>query len=367
MNFSTQAFQNALLRWFHSHKRDLPWREKYEPYHVWLSEIMLQQTQMERGVAYFLRWINRYPDVSSIAESSIDEILKYWEGLGYYARARNLHKAAILICNDHSGIIPGSYEELLKLPGIGPYTASAVASIAFGENIAVVDANVERVFARIFDIDRPLKSKGVHKKITDLAGRLLVKGQARDFNQALMDLGGIICTPKNPDCGNCPVADQCLAYNGNFVDDRPVLTKQTQQIHIEMATGMLVKNGTVFIQQRNDDDIWGGLWEFPGGRLEPGEMPEQTVVREYDEETGFTVEICNKITTVVHYFTKYKVTLHCYLCKLRQDSMLPQLTAAQKYHWVTGDQLGNYGFPAGHRKMIEFIRETCPASFLRDC
>ena len=363
----TQLFSNVLLRWFNHHGRDLPWRKDYEPYHVWLSEIMLQQTQMDRGVSYFKRWLRRFPTISSVAEAELEEILKYWEGLGYYARARNLHKAARYMVESCHGRLPESYSSLLELPGVGPYTASAIASIAFNQDIAVVDANVERVFARIFDIDKPLKSKGVHARITALANELLPAGKARVFNQALMDLGGVICTPKNPQCGICPVSELCKAYQGNFVEARPIKGLSQPLIHIEMATAILVVNGHIFIQQRFNDDIWGGLWEFPGGRLKGDESPENAVVREYDEETGFPIEICEKVTTVIHFHTKYKVTLHCYRAKLLQMSILPDLQAAQKYHWVGEKQLNNFAFPAGHRKFIEYMRSNCPEALLVNC
>lgn len=360
-------FRNALLRWFSSNNRELPWRLNYDPYHVWLSEIMLQQTQMERGVAYFQRWLQRFPDIDSIATADPQEILKYWEGLGYYARARNLYKAAKTIVDEFDGEIPSNYDDLLRLPGVGPYTASAILSIAFNYNIPVVDANVERVFSRIFDIDEPLKERGVHEKIKRMAEKLLPEGKARQFNQALMDLGGLICTPRKPQCGLCPISKECLAYLGNFVIDRPVKVAKQQTITIEMATGLILKNGYVFIQQRRDDDIWGGLWEFPGGRLKEGESPSDAVVREYKEETGFKVKVRRKITTVIHFFTKYKVILHCYQCLLDQDSILPDLNAAQKFHWIKEAQLDSYGFPAGHRKYIGYIRQHCPEILFRDC
>lgn len=365
--FNREAFQNALLRWFHGNNRELPWRDKYNPYHIWLSEIMLQQTQMERGIRYFERWLCRYPDIAAVASSSLDEILKYWEGLGYYARARNLHKAAKVMCDEYGGRVPESYEQLLSLPGIGSYTASAIASIAFNQDVVVVDANVERVFSRLFDIDAPLKNKGVHQRITGMARDLLPLGRAREFNQGLMDLGGMVCTPKNPDCGVCPVSANCLAYKGNFVEDRPVKGTKESQVHIEMATALLFHQGTIFIQQRKEDDIWGGLWEFPGGRLKQNEAPEAAVVREYMEETGFQVGVSRRITTVVHYYTKYKVTLHCFCCRLLQNSLLPNLRAAQKYHWITEDQLSNFGFPAGHRKFIEHLYTACPEVLTRGC
>lgn len=359
-NINRKGLQNSLLRWFEGNGRDLPWRSTYDPYHVWLSEIMLQQTQMDRGVDYFLKWIERFPSVTAIADSDLREVLKYWEGLGYYARARNLHKAAQILRDKYNGRIPGDYDQLLSLPGVGPYTASAISSIAFELDIPVIDANVERVFSRLFDIDKPLKTAGVKEQIHSAANFLLPKGKARYFNQALMDLGGLICSPRKVQCGICPLSDYCLAYERNCVDERPVKSGGKKTIHIEMATGLLIHDGHVFIQQRNDDDIWGGLWEFPGGRLKEKETPEDAVIREYFEETQFKVAVDEKITTVVHHHTKYKVTLHCFLVSLDQKSTLPSLTDAQTYHWVTHESLANYAFPAGHRKYISFIQEKKP-------
>lgn len=367
MEIDIKFFQNALLRWFSSNSRQLPWRSDYQPYHVWLSEIMLQQTQMERGVEYFQRWLRRFPDIFSIACADIQVVLKYWEGLGYYARARNLHKAAKKMVAEHSGQLPGDYKSLLQLPGIGPYSAAAISSIAYNHDIPVIDANVERIFARIFDIEKPVKVKEARKKIEEISEKLLPKGQARNFNEALMDFGALVCRPRNPECGICPVGQKCLSYLGNFVEDRPVKKTRQKTIIIEMSTGLLVRNGYVYIQQRLDDDIWGGLWEFPGGRLEEGESPDLAVIREFREETGFHVEVCRKITTVTHFFTKYKVILHCFQCRLKQESILPELHAAQKFHWVKDGQLEGYGFPAGHRKYIDYIKKNCPDILFKDC
>jgi len=367
LSLDIEPFRSSLLRWFRHNGRELPWRNGYDPYHVWLSEIMLQQTQMERGVDYFRRWLRRFPDIVSVAGASSYEILKYWEGLGYYARARNLHKAAKVMAAEYGGAVPDEYETLLRLPGIGPYTAAAIASIAFNHDVVVVDANVERVFARLFDIDVPLKEKEAQRSIGHIARQLLPPGEARDFNQALMDLGGLVCTPKNPDCGNCPLCRHCSAYLGDFTDDRPVKKRRQKIIPIDMATGLLVKDGYIFIQQRHDNDIWGGMWEFPGGRLEPGETADEAVVREYREETGFQIEVCDFVTTVTHFHTKYKVTLHCFLCRLPSASTLPELHAAQNYHWVRQEQLDNFGFPAGHRKFIQFLRANRLEYLRREC
>lgn len=354
--------RRRLLQWFKRTKRQLPWRDTYDPYHVWISEIMLQQTQMDRGVVYFKRWLARFPTLAAVAEASEQEILKQWEGLGYYARARNLHRAAKHIVRDYDGEVPCDYQRLLTLPGIGPYTAAAISSIACNADIAVVDANVLRVYARLFDIEGPVRAGAGRKQVELVATAMLPPGKARLFNQALMDFGGLICTPKAPDCGHCPVQPDCLAYRNNTVSERPAADRGKGTTLIEMVTGILASDGRLFIQQRNRDDIWGGLWEFPGGRLEPGEQPQQALIREYLEETGFRVCIDRELTTVIHFYTRYKVVLHCFTVTLADQARqpVPRLTAASAYRWVRPESLADFGFPAGHRKLLEYIGEHCP-------
>jgi A/G-specific adenine glycosylase len=351
------SIRQVLVEWFERTCRDLPWRRDYDPYRVWISEIMLQQTQMDRGVFYYKRWLERFPDIRAVAAAEEREILKYWEGLGYYTRARNLYKAAQVMVDMHAGHIPESYEILLSLPGIGPYTAAAIASIAFNHDIAVVDANVERILARLFDIDGSIRSTSTKKYIHQKAMELLPPGKARVFNQAMMDLGGLVCTPKNPACADCPVAAFCVALRAGRVHKRPVVSAHGKTIRIEMATGVLMHQGLFFIQQRLADDVWGSLWEFPGGRLEEGETPEETVIREYREETGFAVAIVAGITTVIHHYMKYKVVLHGFSCRLTEERTEPQLRAAQDFRWVSPQELAQYGFPAGHRKLIEYMKK----------
>jgi A/G-specific adenine glycosylase len=353
--------RQALLDWFKRFgrsSRDLPWRKNYDPYHVWISEIMLQQTQMDRGVVFFKRWVERFPDVGAVAMAPEREILKYWEGLGYYTRARNLHKAARIIVDQHQEKIPESYDSLLALPGIGSYTASAITSIAYNQDVAVVDANVERIFTRLFDINRPLKDNVTKKRIHKLAGDLLPSGEARIFNQALMDLGGLICTPKKPLCLECPLAGFCVALSAGHVHERSVLTGTKKTIPIEMVTGVLEDLGLLFIQQRLANDVWGSLWEFPGGRLEDGETPEEALVREYREETGFSIVVLDKITTIIHHYMNYKVILHCFRCRFTKMRTDPVLSAAQNCRWVNRKELAQYGFPAGHRKLIEYMYKS---------
>lgn len=349
-------FQERLLDWFATHQRPLPWRSTYAPYHVWISEIMGQQTQMERVALYFSRWIARFPDIIAVAQADEQAILKAWEGLGYYSRARNIQRAAIRLTETGTPEIPADYQQLIDLPGIGPYTAAAILSIAFNQPFPLRDANVERLFARLDDIDRPLKQGATQKRLAAMADTLLHRENPRHYNQALMELGALVCTPKKPACTLCPVQIHCRAHRADTVEFRPLPTGKQRKIEITMACGIIRNGQEYFIQQRLPDDIWGGLWEFPGGRLEEGERPEQAAAREIEEETGWRISDLTPFTTVVHHYTRYRVTLHGFTCELPYGAAAPSLTAASRYAWVPLAQLGDYPFPAGHRQLVAALR-----------
>jgi A/G-specific adenine glycosylase len=352
---SETLIADALLDWFSRHKRDLPWRETYSPYHVWISEIMLQQTQMERGVEYFKRWIARFPDVGSLAQAPQDEVLKLWEGLGYYSRARNLHKAARMVMERHGGTLPPSMDALLALPGIGPYTARAIASIAFRQDVCVVDANVERLVSRLYNIEQPVKSRQAQKEISEYGQRLLPKGHARDFNQALMEFGSLVCTPRNPSCPRCPLAHWCRAREAGVQEERPVVAKAPSPIYLTMATGILIHDGRILTQKRLAEDVWGNLWEFPGGVVEAGETPREAVIREYMEETRLIVNHPEPIASFKHSFTRFRVTLHAFVVTLLSSPEELTLQAAQEHRWASWSEIMQLAFPAGHRKLVRHL------------
>ena len=353
----------ALLDWFDAHKRPLPWRLRYDPYEVWIAEIMLQQTQMERGALYFERWMHRFPDVASVAGASQEALLKCWEGLGYYSRVRNLQKAAVLIMEKHGGRLPDDHASLLALPGIGEYTAGAILSIAFNKPFAAIDANVERVFSRLFDIDSPIKSIEASDFIRHMANALMPEGQARDYNQALMELGALVCSRK-PACGICPLSRFCRARRLGIATERPVPGKKVQYSDLEIVSGVLIYKGKLFMQKRLDSGVWAGFWEFPGGRLEKDESPEQGVAREYLEETEFRVRIAQSLGSVRHAYTRYRIRMHCFILALEETRGIrldeegfpvPVLHAATQYRWLRQDELESedYTLPAGHRKLLE--------------
>ncbi len=347
--------RKELLDWFAAHQRPLPWRGEYAPYAVWISEVMLQQTQMERAVAYFTRWMERFPDVAQLAGASEEEVLKHWEGLGYYSRARNLHKAARILVQQHGARLPDDPDVLRSLPGVGPYTAAAVASLAFNHDMPVVDANVERIFSRVFDLDTPVKHTATRRRIEQLAHELLPRGRARDFNQALMELGALVCS-KRPKCALCPIAAHCESLRLGITDQRPVPGKGKEIHLLEVVTGVLTHEGRVLIQKRQPGGAWPGLWEFPGGRIEPGETPETAVVREMEEETDLRTRIAQPLGIIRHGYTTFRVSLHCFALELlAPDNGLPAaaLHAATENRWAGFNELGAFAFPAGHRKLID--------------
>ena len=350
------SFTLELLRWYDAEKRDLPWRRTPTPYAIWISEIMAQQTQIDRVVGYFSRWMERYPDVASLADAHEEDALKLWEGLGYYSRARNILKAARLIRAEHGGVFPDSLNAIRALPGVGPYTAGAVASMAFGRPVPAVDANVLRVFSRLLDIDGSVRDAAVKRRVESVVGSLIPADRPGDFNQALMEFGALICR-KQPQCPSCPVSRHCAALERGTVGLRPVLPPAKSVIRIDMATGVLVHGGEVLMQKRLAEDVWPGLWEFPGGVIEGDETPKQALVREYQEEVELDIEVEEKITVIQYSYTRYRVTMHAYVCRLL-DERPSELTfhEAQEGRFVHPAELDGFAFPAGHRRLIEFMR-----------
>ncbi|HEX7022826.1 MAG TPA: A/G-specific adenine glycosylase [Trueperaceae bacterium] len=255
---------SRLLSWFRASARDLPWRVRREPYRIWVSEVMLQQTRVAAVVPYFQRWMARFPDVARLAEASQDEVLKLWEGLGYYRRARMLHRAAQVVVGEHGGELPRTYRELLALPGIGPYTAAAVASLAFGEPVLAVDGNVRRVAARLF----ALPGKVTDAMVRERLGPHLPRFDAGAFNEALMELGATVCSPSSPNCRACPLAGNCLAFRSGRVGDFPQAAAKKELPHLERLALLQVCGDRLWLERRPDEGLLGGLWGFPLGEGE---------------------------------------------------------------------------------------------------
>lgn len=363
-----KVFSRRLLGWYEKHKRDLPWRRTRDPYRIWLSEILLQQTRVEAVIPYYEKFLARFPDVLALARAPLDDVLKTWEGAGYYARARNLHRAAQVVANERGGKFPRTVEGLLELPGIGRYTAGAIASIAFNVNAPVVDGNVVRVLCRYFGIREDPEAGATQAHLWARASELLPDGHAREFNQALMELGATICLPKNPRCLLCPVQQHCIARQEGLQNMLPVKRARQELPHKIIAVGVIWKRARaggarILIQQRLSEGLLGGLWEFPGGKVEAGERLEDCVAREVREELGIEVCVGAEIIAVDHAYSHFSITLHAFECEFVAGRV--KISSAQKFKWVKPGELEQYAFPAANKKIIAALLSNRPPPSVR--
>ncbi len=309
-----RELREGLLSWFDANSRKLPWRVSYFPYQVWISEIMLQQTQVKTMLPYFHRWMARFPDTPSIAKAPEDEILRFWEGLGYYARARNIRKAAQMMVTEYGGGVPGDFDSVRKLPGIGRYTAGAIMSVAFNADYPAPDANAGRIFARVFDIAHPSGSKEFAETVWRVASNILPPGRARDFNQALMDLGSIVCLSNDPSCAQCPLSRCCAAFRKGLIADRPVKARKKTTVQIVRAAAIMVSEGRVLIRKRPESGLMPNLWELPGGEVPEGNSPEQAIRRIWLDELCIRLGPLESLGVIKHSHTSFRVMLHAFLC-----------------------------------------------------
>jgi A/G-specific adenine glycosylase len=346
-----------LLRWYREQTeaagasgvgaRRVAGRGESDAYRVWVAEVMAQQTRMATVRPYYDLFVRRFPDVHALAAAHIDEVMKAWAGLGYYARARNLHRAAREVVESYAGKIPEDRERLRSLPGVGPYTAGAIASIAFGRPEPAIDGNARRVLARVCDLARPPA-----RVLEGAALRLIeaVPGRAGELNQALMDLGNGVCVPRAPRCGSCPMAGGCLALARGTIAERPARRPQRSLPHHHLAVGLIRSRGWLLIARRPEEGLLGGLWEFPGGKIGAGETPQAAVRREVREEMGIEVEVGGLVAQVDHAYSHFRITLHAYWAELVAGR--PRPTAATAWCWVRPSRLGEFAFPAANQRII---------------
>ncbi len=329
-----------LLAWYAANARDLPWRGVNDPYAVWVSEIMLQQTRVETVLPYYQRWMKRFPNVRTLAEASQREALNYWEGLGYYSRARNFHKAAQMVMDQYGGELPANLNALKQLPGIGAYTAAAIASIAFGQDEATLDGNIRRVLARIFDVSKPSGSTEAERRLWTLAREHLPPGQAAEYNQALMELGASHCSPRNPKCERCPVSEFCQALKLGIQEQRPVKKKKPEIPHHTVTAAVIQRNGQILIAQRPEGGLLGGMWEFPGGKVKHGETLQACLKREISEELGVDIQVGELLGVYEHAYSHFRVTLHAFLTQLVDGN--PQPLEHTELRWERPSEFEKY-------------------------
>ncbi len=317
---------------------------------MWVAEVLLQQTQVSTALPYYEALLERFPTVRALAEAAREAVLKTWEGLGYYRRAVHLHEAAGLLVRDHNGRVPDDPAAFARLPGVGRYTCGAVQSIAFGRHLPAVDGNAARVLARWFAIERPLSASGVRKDLWRLAEALVPRAAPGDWNQALMELGSRVCTPRSPACSECPVRALCRAARRGIQDRLPVKRRRKRVPHIEVGAGIVWRRGKVLMCKRPEHKMLGGLWEFPGGKRRDGESIRSCIQRELKEECDLDVRVGDHLVDVTHTYSHLKVTLRCYHCRAPRGRV--RTLAAEEARWLRVEEIPALPLPAADLKIL---------------
>ncbi len=350
------SFHRKLLAWFGLNHRPLPWRDTGDPYLIWVSEVMLQQTQVSTVLRYYPAFIRQFPDISALARADLQHILKSWERMGYYARVRNLHQAARQVMQKYSGVIPREFEEFRKLPGVGSYIAAAVTSIAFQAPYPVLDGNVKRVLSRLHSLEDPVNLSRSDKIFREAAGYLFDAGHPGTYNQAMMELGALVCRPRKPDCASCPVTEFCQAFRTGTQDRFPTRLKKSKTPLYHIATSVICRDGHLLITRRQPSGLLGGLWEFPGGKILPGETAQNACQREAMEELNLRVQILQPLTRVKHAYTHFRIEMEIFLCRYRSGEI--RLNGPMDYRWILPEDIAKYPFPAANHKFFPLLLDT---------
>lgn len=349
-NTSISKFSPALLEWYKSNRRDLPWRITPTPYAVWVSEIMLQQTQVQTVIPYYKRWMERLPHLMAVAEADLELILKLWEGLGYYSRARNFHQAARRVKAELGGIIPADFKVFMTLPGVGQYTAAAVMSMAFGQPIPALDGNIKRISSRYLGIRR-LTSRNL-KRIDTFLARAINPRTSGDFNQALMDLGSAICRPKQALCIKCPLAYGCYAKAKGEPHAYPIKSPKKPIPHRQMAAGMIWKKGEFLISKRTETGLLGGLWEIPGVEIGKNQNDQENLCAELGKNWGLDIDPGEWIGSVNHAYTHFRLTVNLYQCTIKNGS---GISSNRPYRWIKQSNISSLPFSKVNHKLFELF------------
>jgi len=347
-----RKFRRKLLKWFAANKRSLPWQtgSRVNPYGIFISEIMLQQTRVDQALPYYQRWIKSVPNFETLACAPMQKLLKIWEGLGYYARVGHLKKAAQIIVQEYGGQIPSDYTKIRALPGVGDYTAAALASFIYDQPYLSIDGNVFRVLSRIFAKRVTFSRQSDRGRLSEAAVHLLDRNDPGTFNRALMRLGVLVCLPKNPKCPVCPVNFFCQAYHTDKVGSYPLPKKKFVRPHYQIAAGIIWKDGKILIAQRKPDGLLGGLWEFPGGKKRRGESIKAACRREIKEETGVSVQVGKLAQKIEHGYSHFSITLSIFQCFYINGK--PQPLGCQRLKWVKPKELEKYPFPKANQRIV---------------
>lgn len=340
-----------LSRWFANNSRPFPWRGEIDPYRVWISEIILVQTTAAVGVPRYKRFLKRFPTLRSLIRSSVDDVMKEWEGLGYYHRARNLHRSAQIIGREHSGRFPSDYDTIRSLPGIGDYCAAAIHNFCFGGRRVPLDANVARVGARLFGIEGDVRSSATRRRVQDRYELLMTVGKGSLWTEALIGLGATVCSPRSPECDACPLNTACIARQHGLQSKFGLPRKRPDRKVVNVACGIIRRaDGRLLIAQRPETGLLPNLWEFPGGKREGNESLATTCSREIKEELGVTVDVQNRRAVIEHAYSHYAVRLHVFGCRYRSGK--PRPIGCQKFRWLKVDELAALAFPTANRRII---------------
>jgi len=342
-----KQIQAKLLQWFKKNKRDLPWRRTRDPYAIWVSEIMLQQTQVATVIPYYQKFLKSFPTLRHLAKSDLSKVLKVWEGMGYYSRARNLHSASQIVLNHFHGEIPTTLKDLLSLPGIGRSTAGAILSFAFDKEAPILDGNAKRVLSRLFTVSGNPGEKETEQLLWKISESLIPGGHSNPFNQALMDLGSMLCTPKDPQCPRCPLRDLCKGKASGEPERFPVKSIKKKIPHIEAIAAVIQQNGKVLLEQRPPKGLLGGLWEFPNWKIErKGRLRLRNRIQ---KEMGMNVKVRESIGIFKQTFSHFKLTLQVFHCQ--------PLNGKTKGKWVPTRNLHLLPMSRIHRRIAEMIND----------
>jgi len=356
------SLQKRLLTWYRRHRRRLPWRDDPQPYRVWVSELMLQQTQVKTVLPYFERFMNRFPSVKALAAASEQDVLGAWSGLGYYRRARSLHHAAQSIMEERGGRFPETLEEWMALPGVGRYTAGAILSIAYGKRVPILDGNVARVLSRLFLVRGDPRSASTRKTLWRAAADSLPNRSVSDFNQALMELGALVCTPRQPKCLLCPLRHSCQARRRGLQEELPELAPRQASLAVVLTAAVVRRRGKVLLYQRQEEELLQGLWELPGGTCRMDEEPRSALAREVRENYGLRLEPGEQVARVKHNIMNRRITLHAFNARLRGRAGMEKKPRV----WIEPEKVRDYPVSSMTLKVLRLVARRVPPSCPRE-
>ena len=348
-------FRDTIIAWFEKHKRDLPWRHTDDPYSIWISEVMLQQTQVKTVLSYYERFLESFPTITDLSDADLEFVLKRWEGMGYYARARNLHKASGIISDKFNGRIPQDATSFRALPGAGEYITAAVLSRAFNKPLAVVDGNVRRVLARLFMIGDPMNSSKANHSFSAHATALLDQQRPGQFNEAMMELGATVCTPQRPDCLNCPINTFCKSFAEKKQMDFPKIAEKKRTPLLALVVSLIYKEDHFLIVRRPLDGLLGGLWELPGGQIEKNEHTADACTRRIKESMGFDIDVHEKIMQIHHAYSHFRVRIDVFRSIYKDGDII--LKDHIDYRWIRLFEVGNFAFHIAHHKIFRKLND----------